>query len=98
MPTPSQHEGRLDRIEAKLDQVAEAIIALARVEERTVAIQEMINGVRIEQNEMDGRVRELEKTSAKQGGGLSVYERAFWVILATIGGAITIAANIFFGG
>lgn len=86
----SEDEGRLDRIESKLDNVAEAVVALARVEERTVAIQELTTGLRSGLNALDARVRDLEKSSARRGGGLGVYERGFWVVLtAVIGTAIT---------
>lgn len=90
--------GRLNRIEAKLDQVAEAIIALARVEERTVAIQELINGVRREQDQIETRLRDLEKASARQGGGFSVYERGFWVVAAAAVGFTVFLVQTFIGG
>ena len=74
------HE-RLSRIEEKLDKLSEAIICMARIEERMISVFKRLDRVDEGFNKSDKRMDELEQTSIKQGQTLAFSERLFWVIL-----------------
>jgi len=79
-------EQRLEKIENKLDQIAETLIKLARVEERVAAIMEENRTLRTNLADNTHKIQELEK-----GQTSSRYvERIVWLITATIiGGYLT---------
>lgn len=76
-------EGRLARIEHKIDTLADAVINMARIEERMVTLfarmdgydqRQNINGERV--GALSDRVVELEKRSLV----LNVIERLFYIV------------------
>ena len=79
-------EERLGRIETKLDSLAEAVVSLARMEERMVTLFKRMDKYDEAQAKIMERLTEIEKKLF--GGGLiGVYVEK--VILLLIGGAIT---------
>ena len=82
-------ETRLDKFEAKLDSINDALISLARIEERVTTILKNNERMHTEVNELDERVGELEQQSAVQGFTLSKGERLFWIVLTFLVSAIT---------
>lgn len=79
---------RLNRIEEKLDKVGEAIISLARMEERMVTLFGRMDNYDKRQNIMEERVNKIEVNHAS---GAWV-ERVVWLI---VGGLIM--GTIYFG-
>jgi hypothetical protein len=79
---------RLNRIEEKLDKVGEAIISLARMEERMITLFKRMDTYDAQQNLLEVRVNKIEVTSAS---GAWV-ERVVWLI---VGGLIM--GTIYFG-
>ena len=79
---------RLNRIEEKLDKVGEAIISLARMEERMITLFRRMDTYDERQNVIEGRVTKVEVTHAS---GAWV-ERVVWLI---VGGLIM--GTIYFG-
>lgn len=79
---------RLNRIEEKLDKVGEAIISLARMEERMVTLFSRMDIYDKRQSTMEERVTKIEVTHAS---GAWV-ERVVWLI---VGGLIM--GTIYFG-
>ena len=79
-------EERLGRIETKLDNLAEAVVSLARMEERMVTLFKRMDKYDEAQTKIMDRLTEIEKKLF--GGGLigGYVEK---VILLLIGGAIT---------
>jgi hypothetical protein len=74
---------RLNRIEEKLDKVGEAIISLARMEERMVTLFNRMDTYDKKQNAIEERVTEIE---VKHASGAWV-EKFSWLI---IGGLVTL--------
>ena len=74
------HE-RLSRIEEKLDKLSEAIICMARIEERMISVFKRLDRVDEGFNKSDKRMDELEQTSNKRGQTIAFAERLFWIIL-----------------
>ena len=58
------HIKRLDRIEEKLDKVGEAIISLARMEERMITLFKRMDLYDENQQKLEVRIGKLEVTSA----------------------------------
>lgn len=85
-PNDSQ---RLDRIEQKLDKMADAIVSLARMEERMVTLFKRMDNYEGNQTKIQERVNKLEKTSATRGTVLSGVERLFWIV-------VTVGLTVFF--
>lgn len=79
---------RLNRIEEKLDKVGEAIISLARMEERMITLFRRMDSYDERQTSIEGRVTKVEVANAS---GAWV-ERVVWLI---VGGLIM--GTIYFG-
>lgn len=74
-------EDRLDRIEEKLDKMSEAIICLARMEERMVTVFRRLDTFDDLCKKMDARMDEYEKQAIARGQKIAFAERVFWMIL-----------------
>jgi len=82
-------EVRLDRIEGKLDKLSEAIIALARLEERTVTIFRRMDASETVSLQHTATLRTLEETSAGRGQTMRLLERVWWIVFtASVGAAL----------
>jgi hypothetical protein len=73
-------EGRLQRIEDKLDDLHQAMIALARIEERQANQSADTDRLASRVNGIEGRVQTLEGRT----GWLPAVERTFWVAVAGV--------------
>lgn len=74
-------EDRLDRIEEKLDKMSEAIICLARMEERMVTVFRRLDTFDDLCKKMDARMDEYEKQAIARGQKIAFAERVFWMVL-----------------
>lgn len=79
---------RLNRIEEKLDRVGEAIISLARMEERMITLFRRMDNYDQNQNTLEGRVNKIEVTSASSAW----VERVVWLIVAAL-----VSGTLYFG-
>mgnify|MGYP002639930186 FL=1 len=77
-------EQRLERIETKLDQMSEAIVSLARMEERMITLFNRMDAYDKRQNSMEERVSIVESTSGTNGQMLRFAERLFWIVAAGV--------------
>ena len=77
-------DNRLERIESKLDQMSEAIVSLARMEERMVTLFNRMDAYDKRQNNMEERVSLVESTSSTNGQMLRFAERIFWIVAAGV--------------
>jgi len=75
-------ESRLDRIEKKLDKMAEAIVSLARMEERMITLFSRMDRYEEQQNEVEHRLTVVEKSSGSNGQTLRFVERLFWIVVS----------------
>jgi hypothetical protein len=69
------------RMENKLDTMAEAIVVLARVEERLVTLFKRMDTYDVSQSELSKKVNTLEKSEGTNGQMLRFAERVFWIVL-----------------
>jgi hypothetical protein len=72
---------RLSRIEDKLDKLAEAVVSLARMEERMVTIFNRLGKYEDRQEGLEKRIDEVEENNIKHGATLRFAERVFWVVI-----------------
>jgi len=75
-----EHINRLNRIEEKLDKVGEAVVSLARMEERMITLFKRMDTYDERQNKMDDRLGRIEINYAKNAW----IERAAWIIFAAV--------------
>lgn len=72
---------RLQRIEDKLDQMSEAIVSLARMEERMITLFKRIDKYDDKQHDIEDRVTALEKETGTHGQFWRFAERLFWILV-----------------
>lgn len=78
------NEDRLERIERKLDTMAEAIVTLARMEERMVTLFRRMDSYDQQQTDLAARVNKIERHVGTNGQALRFAERIFWIVAAGI--------------
>ena len=78
------NEQRLERIEIKLDSVAEALVALARLDEKTTSLYRRMDTLDDQQTQQSNRLVTLEGSVGSNGQSLRFAERVFWIVLAAV--------------
>lgn len=79
-------EDRLVRIENKVDQLTEAMVTMARMEERMVTLFKRMDRYDETQAKFEAKLSTLEKTSIRRSAIETIVDKAFWIIG---GGALT---------
>lgn len=74
-------DARLERIEKKLDEVGQAVVLLARVEERLVTLFNRLDRIDTEQSEHNKRIGLIEGKVLNNGQMLRFAERVFWIFI-----------------
>jgi len=83
-------DARLKRMEDKLDTLSEAIVQMARMEERMISLFKRLDRVDEIFNKLDQRMDQLEQTSIKRGQTIAFAERLFWIVMTGAVGLIFI--------
>lgn len=73
-------DDRLARIEQKLDKMSEAIVSLARMEERMITLFKRMDAYDERQTTLEGRINQVE---VKQASALWT-ERVVWAVVLTV--------------
>ncbi len=81
-------DARLKRIEDKLDTLSEAIVQMARMEERMISLFKRLDRADETFNKLDQRMDQLEQTSIKRGQTIAFAERLFWIVMTGAVGLI----------
>lgn len=76
----AEDEHRLERIETKLDDLAKAVISLARMEERMITLFKRMDTYDSAQQDLGKRVRDVEDRTSTNGQSLRFAERLFWIV------------------
>lgn len=77
-------EDRLARIEQKVDDVAKAIVQLARMEERMITLFNRMDSYDKGQTKITERLTEVEKTVEKKATVVGIGERFTWLIVGAL--------------
>lgn len=73
-------EDRLARIENKLDQLTDAMVTMARMEERMVTLFKRMDRYDEAHAKMEVKLSSLEKNSIRRGVVEAVLDKGFWLI------------------
>ena len=77
-------ESRLVRIEQKLDKLSEAVVSLARMEERMITLFKRMDSYEGKQGELEERVIEIEKISVSRGAVFRLIDKATWIVVGVV--------------
>jgi chromosome segregation ATPase len=89
----SQSDERMARIENKLDQLAEAVISIARAEEKIAVLIQDTRDIKLSLNTGADRMQRIELQTINNTSDLKTLNKFFWLIAtATITVAITAIA------
>jgi hypothetical protein len=79
-------EDRLTRIEDKLDALSNAVITLARMEERMITVFKRMDNIDDQQKVLWDRIVKLDQITNSRGHKLQFFERIWWIVFtASIG-------------
>ena len=81
-------EDRLQRMEDKVDGMSQALITMARMEERLITVLEGRDAFDETAKKIDDRRNEAEKQAIARGQKIAFAERLFWMVLS---GAVGLA-------
>ena len=79
-------ESRLDRIETKIDKLADAMISLARAEEKIIALQDDHENMRGRLNKLSVKLDEIQKTVDDNSRTVSIINKIVYAaVVAAVG-------------
>lgn len=76
-----QEDQRLSRIEEKLDKLADAVVSLARMEERMLTIFKRIEVYETRQEQLEQRVTDIELQDAGKNSIYKILDKGVWLVL-----------------
>ena len=80
---------RLDRIEEKIDKMSEAIIALARAEEKIITLTSFSKQQSEQIQSVINRVDRIEDMVKDNASTVGVINKIFWIVMASAATVIT---------
>jgi chromosome segregation ATPase len=95
MLMPDTNSTRLDRIEEKLDKLTDAMVAMARAEEKIVSLQEDQNNMFERINRHSEKLDAIQKTVDDNHRTICIINRVFWVVTVTVIGSIITQTGVF---
>lgn len=79
---------RLDRIEEKIDKLSDAMISLARAEEKLIAIEKNNHANFDRMNRFSQKLDKIEDTCMDNARTIGIITKMFWLVI----GAVAVAA------
>lgn len=86
---------RLDRIETKLDQLTDAMVAMARAEEKIVNLQDDHNKMHERLNKHSEKLDDIERVCTDNHRTICVINKLFWVVTVAVIGSIVAQIGVF---
>jgi len=80
--TQAQQERRLERVEEKLDKLTEAIVSIARIEERVNTVLKNNERFFARLDKLEIRMERVEKKTSLNQKSLGTAERFIWVLIS----------------
>jgi phage shock protein A len=84
MPKSETNGHRLDRIEEKIDKMADAIISLARAEEKIQTLSSFSKQQSTQILNLINRIEDLEKMVIKNQSSLFVINKFLWIVISAV--------------
>jgi hypothetical protein len=75
---------RLSRIEQKLDKLSEAVVSLARMEERIITLFNRMDTYDSRQLNMEDRVADIERISVGRGAVFKLVDKLIWIVVGLV--------------
>ncbi len=85
----AEQAARLDRIEEKIDKMSEAIISLARAEEKIITLTSFSKQQSEQIQNVINKVDALEKRVEANASTVNIINKMFWIVMAAAATAIT---------
>tara|TARA_B110000908_G_C10210021_1_gene429710 strand:- start:806 stop:1084 length:279 start_codon:yes stop_codon:yes gene_type:complete len=85
---PESNDARLARIEEKLDRLADAMISLARAEEKLVNMEDKYNNQFARMNKFSEKLDRIEAQVLDNAATVNMINKLFWVAIVAVSGAI----------
>jgi hypothetical protein len=85
----AQQSARLDRIEEKIDRLSDAIISLARAEEKIATMAEFGKQQGEQILTLINRVDKLDQVVRENQATVNIINKLFWIVMASAATAIT---------
>lgn len=79
---------RLDRIESKIDKLSEAMITIARAEEKLISMEQKYTAQYERLNRFSEKLDELERIVTKNAATVTTINKLFWIAIISMAGAI----------
>ena len=86
---------RLDRIEEKLDKLTDAMVAMARAEEKIINLQEDQYNMFERMNKHSEKLDEIERVCNDNHRTICVINKLFWVVTVAVIGSIVAQVGVF---
>ena len=87
MAPKETNESRLDRIEEKIDRLADAMISLARAEEKIIALQDDHENMRDRMNKLSVKLDEIQQSVDKNAHTVSIINKVVYAAMVAAVGA-----------
>ena len=87
----SENEDRLTRMEEKIDKLSDAVVSIARAEEKLIQLGTLTDVLFKKIDDMNSRMIDLEKTTAETKAFMSGFNKITWVFVS---GLLTAIAGI----
>ena len=81
-------DSRFDRLEEKIDRLSDAVVSLARMEERMITLFNRMDKHDKAVDRLSDRVDALEEISAGRGHFIRFFERIFWITFTAAIGSL----------
>ena len=81
-------DDRLDRIEGQVYKLTDAVIHMARMEERLVSVFKRMDNTEATLKKLDNRLDDIERQALVRGQKVAFAERIFWMVVT---GAVGLA-------
>jgi predicted nuclease with TOPRIM domain len=79
---------RLEKIEDKIDKLSDAVISIARIEERVNTVLKQNERFFTRMDKLENRVETVEQKALVNTKGIGSIERFFWIIVSAVVAAI----------
>lgn len=81
-------DSRLLRIEDKIDKLSDAMVAIARTEEKLVGMEQKYSAQYDRMNRFSEKLDSLESITAQNSQTVTTINKLFWIALIAVAGAI----------
>jgi len=90
-----QHEKRFDRIEEKLDKLSEAMVLIARTDEKLVSMEQKYAAQYDRMNRFSQKLDDIDKQLTENSQVIRNLGTFFWILVTAVVGAV--AAQYYHG-